>query len=48
MELFPLKIQALIYYVTYEALKEFVENGLATPDECELYESVRYIFESQV
>lgn len=45
MELFPITKAGETYYITYGALRGWVEDGLAAVDERELYEAVRTIFE---
>ena len=43
--MFPIDVAGERYYVTYDALKEFVTRGIASPVELWLYNMAKDIFE---
>lgn len=46
MEIFPITVDGITYYVTYSVLKALVEENVATAMERHIYSQVKPIFES--
>lgn len=42
---FPITVEGEIYYVSYNAIKEFVESGIASPMELNIYNEAKQVFE---
>ena len=42
--MFPIEVAGVKYYVSFEALKEFVDRGIATPVELYMYRKAKDLF----